>query len=87
MIMVAGAGVLGTSTQKDAAEKFLTFMLSTVAQQYFASQTFEYALVEGVTVPRGLVHIEDILTPPLTAADLADIKGTQELLRETGVIP
>lgn len=87
LIMVAGASILETSGRKDAAEKFLTFMLSTVAQQYFASQTFEYALVEGVTVPRGLVRIEDIETPSLTAVELADIKGTQALLRETGVIP
>ena len=85
--MVAGAGVLETSTRKDAAEKFLRFMLSPVAQQYFASQIYEYPLVEGVAVQRGLVRIEDIQNPPLTAADLADIKATQELLRETGVIP
>jgi len=87
LITVAGAGILEISTRKDAAERFLTFMLSTVAQQYFASQTFEYPLVEGVAVPRGLARIDDIKTPPLTAADLTDIKGTLELLRETGVVP
>ncbi|PKB81010.1 MAG: iron ABC transporter substrate-binding protein [SAR202 cluster bacterium Io17-Chloro-G9] len=87
LVMVAGAGVLETSTRRDAAEKFLRFMLSPVAQQYFAAQTYEYPLVEGVAVQRGLVHIEDIQNPSLTASDLADLKGTQELLRETGVIP
>ena len=87
LVMVAGAGVLETSTQKDSAQKFLAFMLSPVAQQYFASQTYEYPLVQGVAVQRGLVPLNDIRTPPLTAADLADIKSTQQLLRDTGVIP
>ena len=43
-IMVAGAGILNSSDNRGAAEKFLEFMLSRVGQQYFAGQTFEYPL-------------------------------------------
>ena len=35
-IMVAGAGILETSENKEAAVRFLEFMLSQVGQQYFA---------------------------------------------------
>ena len=87
LVMVAGAGMLETSTRRDTAERFLRFMLSPVAQQYFASQTYEYPLVSGVAVQRGLVPLEDIQNPGLTAAHLTDLKGTQELLRDTGIIP
>ena len=85
--MVAGAGILATANNREDAERFLEFMLSQVGQQYFASQTHEYPLVEGVAVSRELVPLEEINQPSIALADLADLEGTERLLRETGVIP
>ena len=48
IVMVAGAGILSSGENPENAQKFLEFMLSPVAQQYFAGQTFEYPLVDGV---------------------------------------
>ena len=87
VIMVAGAGILSTSENRDNAERFLEFMLSQVAQQYFAGQTFEYPLVEGVQTSRELVPFDQINHPDIPLKDLTDIEGTQRLLRETGVLP
>ena len=55
IVMVAGAGILATAENRDNAERFMQFMLSPVAQQYFASQTFEYPLVKGVKTQRVLI--------------------------------
>ena len=87
MIMVAGAGILATSENRDNAEKFLEFLLSQVGQQYFTGQTFEYPLVEGVKTQRVLVSLDDINQPNIPLKDLADLKGTQSLLRQAGVLP
>ena len=87
LVMVAGAGVLATSENRAAAERFVEFMLSPLAQQYFASQTYEYPLVGGVKTHRVLVPLDQINQPSIVAADLADLEGTQQLLRETGVLP
>ena len=86
-IMVAGAGILATSDNRVAAERFLEFLLSRVGQQYFAGQTFEYPLVEGIAVPHTLVPLEEIDHPSIPLKDLSDLEGTQRLLRETGVLP
>ena len=86
-VMVAGAGILDSTDNRDAAEKFLEFMLSRVGQQYFAGQTFEYPLVEGVNVPHVLAPLDEINHPSIPPKDLADLEGTQRLLRETGVLP
>ena len=86
-IMVAGAGILDTSKNKEEAEKFLEFMLSKVGQQYFAGQTYEYPLVEGINTPRILVPLSEINKPSISLKELADIKGTQALLRDTGILP
>lgn len=87
MILVAGAGILATSKNKDAAQRFLDFILSPVAQQYFAGQTFEYPVVKGVKTARLLVPLSEIKSPEIDMADMADLKGTLSLLRETGIVP
>ena len=87
IIMVAGAGILTTAENRTNAERFLNFMLSTLGQQYFASQTFEYPLVDDVKTQRVLVAISEINAPQIPLSGLADLAGTQNLLRETGVLP
>jgi len=86
LVMVAGAGILKMSQNHENAEKFLKFMLSTVGQQYFAGQTYEYPLVEGVKTNRLLTPIDEISKPDVDMADLADLEGTQSLLRELGIL-
>lgn len=87
LVMVSGAGILSSTTHRAAAEKFIDFMLSTVAQQYFASVTFEYPVVEGVRTDRLLTPLENINAPSIDLVDLADLAGTQTLLQATGVLP
>ena len=85
LIMVAGAGILASSDRKEEAERFLEFMLSRDAQQYFADETFEYPLVDGVESQRGLVALSEIRNPTVPMRELADLEGTQTILRELGI--
>ena len=87
LIMVAGAGVLETAANADNAEKFVRFLLSTVAQQYFAASTFEYPLVDGVKTHHLLPPLDELVGPDVDFALLNDLEGSETLLRETGVIP
>ena len=87
LVMVAGAGVLSASDNQALAEQFVDFMLSEVSQAYFANQTFEYPLVEGVLTNQLLVPLEDINRPEINLSDLNDLQGTQNLLREVGILP
>ena len=87
LVMVAGAGILSTAGNKANAQRFIEFMLSLAAQQYFASQTYEYPLVEGVNTQRGLTPIEEINNPLVTPKEMADLEGTQALLRDVGITP
>jgi iron(III) transport system substrate-binding protein len=87
MVMVAGAGILSTSDHVEQANRFIAFLVSPVAQQYFASQTFEYPLVEGVKTNRGLLPLNEINKPNVGVGDLTDLTGTQRLLRKAGIVP
>ena len=87
LIMVAGAGILETSPNPDEAERFVRFLLSKVAQQYFAASVYEYPLVEGVKTHHLLPDIESLNTPNIEFSLLDDLVGTEALLRQVGAIP
>ena len=87
LVMVSGAGVLATADNPENAEKFVRFLLSTVAQQYFAASTFEYPLVDGVATSRFLPPLSSVVAPDIDLALLNDLAGSEALLREAGVIP
>ena len=87
MVLVAGAGILEGAENPDNAALFLEFLLSPVAQRYFAGQTYEYPLIEGVTLSRLITSAADLNIPRIDMADLADLAGTQSLLRDLGIIP
>ena len=86
LIMVAGAGIVNTASNKENAEKFLKFMLSPVAQQYFTGQVYEYPVVDGVKVHKFLNPIGDMTIPDLSMEDLSDLEGTQAILKELGIL-
>jgi iron(III) transport system substrate-binding protein len=87
LVMVAGVGRLENGKNEENAIKFMNFLLSPVAQQYFASQTFEYPLVEGIQVQRELTPLEELNPVEISLENLADLQGTLELLQQTGVLP
>lgn len=87
IVMVSGAGIMQTAENTENAEAFIRFLLSSVGQQYFAGQTFEYPLVEGVRSSVLLTPLEEIDQPDITLADMADLAGTQALLQKVGALP
>lgn len=86
LVLAAGAGVLDSAENPEAAESFLEFALSREAQQYFADDTYEYPLVEGVETDEELVPLSEIQSPKIDLSNLDDLQGTLELLQETGVL-
>jgi len=86
LVNVAGIGILSTADNGAEAEQFLDFMLSEEAQRYFADETFEYPLIQGVPINAELVPLSEIEAPNINLGDLDDLEGTLDLLRETGVL-
>ena len=87
LVMVAGVGILESSENKTAAQKFVEFLLSESAQNYFASETFEYPLVSGVAPSVDLVPLADLNAVNIDLSNLADLQGTVQLLQDVGMLP
>jgi iron(III) transport system substrate-binding protein len=86
LINVAGAGILSTADNPGAAERFVEFLLSDEAQAYFAEETKEYPLVDGVEADPDIPPLSEIGTPDIDLSDLSDLEGTLELLQEVGIL-
>lgn len=87
LVMVAGAGVLASSENQEAAKDFLRYLLSAEIQAKFANETLEYPLRPGVAIHSSLVPLEDLNRLPIDLAALEDLEGTVALLQEVGALP
>ncbi len=87
LILVAGAGIIKDTDNREGAEEFIEFLLSPATQQYFADSTKEYPLAAGVAPGSGLPSLDSLDTVEIDLGSLSDLQGTLDLLREVGVIP
>ena len=83
LVNVAGVGILNST---DAAEQFVSFLLSETGQQYFAQETREYPLVEGISPADELTPLAEIPTPAIDLSDLDNLADTLVLIRQAGLI-
>lgn len=88
LVNVAGAGILASSDNQPAAERFLSYLLNTDAQHYFTQETFEYSIVEGIKPGVQLLDAErlETLQAPVDLASLRDLEATLQLLRDTELL-
>jgi len=88
LIMVSGVGILKSAANQENAQVFIDFLLSLPTQQYFAAQTFEYPLVDGVSSITGLPSLDELdeQAVDIDLSQLADLAGTQDLLLDLAII-
>lgn len=86
LINVAGVGILTTSDQQDLSLQLIEYMLSDEAQEYFAAETYEYPLVDGVEPAVDLPALDEIEAPEIDLSDLDDLQGTLEMIEDSGAL-
>ncbi len=84
-VNVAGVGVLEGKTSPDA-KAFVEYLLGQEAQTYFAEETKEFPLVDGIEsdVP-GLPPLESLEGPDVDLSELDTLEQTLTLLDEVGL--
>ncbi len=86
LINVSGAGVLTSSAKQGAAQDLINYLTSAPTQQKFVTDTHEYSLVDGANPPAGLPGLAQIGAPTIDLDELKNIKRTQDLLVEVGLL-
>ncbi len=86
LVNVAGVGVLEGSDMADAATAAAAFLLSDEAQQYFADETAEYPVVEGITsTVHDLAPLSGLTGFVVDLNALESLEETLALLDEVGL--
>jgi iron(III) transport system substrate-binding protein len=82
---VSAAGMLKTSRNPQAAQRFLAFMVSRPGQEAMAATSAEYPVLDGVTSPFPLPPLSNF-SAPVTPADIGSAADAYALEREAGLI-
>jgi len=87
LVMPAGVGIMSQSDAPEKALQFVEFLLSEQAQSFFADETYEFPLIDGVGPAEGLPTIDSIATPNINLSDLADVlEDATRLVAEAGLV-
>lgn len=86
LVNVAGAGILASANHPSAAQKFIDFLQSETAAEYFRTKTWEYILTKGATQSEGIPAFADLKAPSIDLSDLKSLDVTQELLQKVGLL-
>ncbi|MDZ4827675.1 MAG: iron ABC transporter substrate-binding protein [Actinomycetota bacterium] len=86
-ILTTAVGVLDTAGgQAENAERLAEFLLTREAQEYFATETFEYPLAAGVDPPSDLPALDSPASPEIDFSALGGgLQRTRELIRDSGL--
>lgn len=87
LVSVAGVAVLEGSDDREAAERFVEFLLSEGGQRFYAEEAeeAEYPLVDGVEPKAGLPPLAELQGPDIELDELGpELEKTLELLNEVG---
>lgn len=85
LVNVAGAEVIDSTDSYDLASNFVRHLLSSEAQEYFATTTFSYPLISGVEPVGDIPRIDELSPPDIDLTELSDVQPTLELMRDVGI--
>lgn len=84
LMLVAGVGILESCNSMPAAERFVQFLASPTAQQYFTGNVFEFPVTGSAIVPAGGAGVDFTTAaanaPDVDINDLTDMQGTLALI-------
>jgi len=86
LINISGVGILNTSDQQELALQLVEYMLNEESQEYFATETYEYPMIEAVEPSVELPALADIEAPEIDLSDLDDLQGTLEMIENSGAL-
>ncbi len=86
LVNAAGVGVLKKSANQELAQELVAYLLSEPSQKYFAEETHEFPVIDGVDASGKLPKISELNPPKTELSSLGDLAPAVKLLRDAGVL-
>jgi iron(III) transport system substrate-binding protein len=84
-LLIASTVSVLEPSDDDRAVELVDFLLSDDSQRFFAEETFEYPLVEGVEPSPELPPLDTIQAPDVDIRELGGLTETVEMISESGL--
>jgi iron(III) transport system substrate-binding protein len=85
LVNVSGVGVLKGAADDPDARALVEYLLGKQAQSHFASEVWEYPLIEGVAPASGLPHFVELQPPAIDLNDLDSLEQTIAIIKQAGL--
>lgn len=85
-VNISGVALVKAGKKKEAAKKFIEFLLSKEAQEIFKTVNFEYPLAAGVEAYEALKPLKEINPVKCDLGSLDNIEATQKALEAAGCL-
>ena len=85
-VNVSGVALMKNSKNKDNAKKFIAFLLSKEAQEFFKEKNYEYPLASGVEAYKELKPLSSFKPIECSLEDLDNIEQTKKALEDAGCL-
>lgn len=87
LVMPSGISMLATAPNPAGATELIAFLLSSESQAYFAETNFEYPVASGAPAPVGAPALDTLVSPVLSATDMADVLDrATDMITEAGLV-
>lgn len=87
LVMPSGISMLATARNPAGAAELIAFLLSSESQTYFAETNFEYPVASGAPAPAGAPALDSLVSPVLSAMDMADVLDrATDMITEAGLV-
>lgn len=84
-LVIASTVSVMEGSDDERASDLVEFLLSQESQEFFAQETFEYPLVEGIEASADLAPLESVEAPDLDLRALGDLETTVQMIAESGL--
>lgn len=86
LINISGGAILTNSEQPGLAQRLLLYLTGNIAQSYFADNTYEYPMIDGIAINERLRPLAEIEAPEIDLSNLSDLQGTIDMIEESGAL-
>jgi iron(III) transport system substrate-binding protein len=87
LLIASTVSVVEGTERRDDAARFVEFLLSEQAQEYFSEETFEYPLAAGASPTEDLEPLDAVDAPDVDIGALGgDLRSTAQMIVESGLL-
>lgn len=86
LLIDSTVAIVESTDHREDAERFVEFLLSREAQEFFSAETFEYPLAAGAAPAAELPPLDELQGPDVDLTEFGDLRATAQMIDDSGLL-